>query len=574
MAAREKIWELREGDPKTEERLASSCGIPSALARVLVTRGIRDEWSVRAFLSPELSDMHDPFAMPDMDRSAARLLSAVEDGERIRVYGDYDVDGITSVSLMVSVLRALGADVDYHIPNRLVEGYGLSTEAIEKAAEDGVSLLITVDCGVSAIEEIGLASDLGIDVIVTDHHEAGDMLPSCVGVINPKRGDSEYPFRELAGVGVAFKLCQALWRLAGRPEGAADPHKYLDIVALGTIADVVPLQGENRIIARAGLEMMSPSSNLGLRALIDVSGLAGREIRAGHVSFTVAPRVNAAGRLGDPSLGARLFLTDSREEAAELAAILDEENRRRQEIELAILREAWRPVSKMNTQDTRAIVLGSDAWHSGVIGIVASRIAELTFRPTVLISFEGDVGRGSARSIPAFNLYSALTECSDLLLKYGGHSQAAGLSIQAENLDSFRERLNDIGHEWLTDDDLVPRVLVDAELNEEEISVELARELERLEPYGFGNPTPVFATRNMLVLEWRNVGADGKHLKLKLGRGGQVVDAIGFRMARSYGNLVRGLPEVDVVYSLQVNEWNGRRESELVVKDIKKPGRP
>jgi single-stranded-DNA-specific exonuclease len=251
MAAREKIWELREGDPKTEERLASSCGIPSALARVLVTRGIRDEWSVRAFLSPELSDMHDPFAMPDMDRSAARLLSAVEDGERIRVYGDYDVDGITSVSLMVSVLRALGADVDYHIPNRLVEGYGLSTEAIEKAAEDGVSLLITVDCGVSAIEEIGLASDLGIDVIVTDHHEAGDMLPSCVGVINPKRGDSEYPFRELAGVGVAFKLCQALWRLAGRPEGAADPHKYLDIVALGTIADVVPLQGENRIIARA-----------------------------------------------------------------------------------------------------------------------------------------------------------------------------------------------------------------------------------------------------------------------------------------------------------------------------------
>jgi single-stranded-DNA-specific exonuclease len=570
MAPRRTIWELREGDSAAEKRLAATCGISPVLARVLANRGIVDEKSVGAFLMPDPSDMHDPFAMPDMEQSAARLWAAVENGEGIRVYGDYDVDGITSVALLVSVLRSLGANVDYHIPNRLVEGYGLNREAIEQAAGDGVSLLVTVDCGVSAIEEVDYASELGIDVIITDHHEAGSILPSCVGVVDPKRHDSRYPFKELAGVGVAFKLAQAVWTLAGRPPCAADPHKYLDIVALGTIADVVPLQGENRIIAKAGLELIGRSSNHGINALLDVSDLSGREIRAGHVSFTVGPRVNAAGRLGDPSLGARLLLTDSAQEAAELAAMLDEENRKRQEIELSILREAWVPVSKMNTQTTRAIVLGSDRWHSGVIGIVASRIAELTYRPTVLISFEGDVGRGSARSIPAFNLYSALTECSDLLLKYGGHSQAAGLSIKAEDLDLFRERLNEIGHEWLTEEDLVPRVLVDAELGEDEICIELAMELERLEPFGYGNPTPLFVTRNMHVLERRNVGPDGKHLKLKLGRGGRVIDAIGFRMAGSHVDVSQGFSEVDVLYSLEVNEWNGRREPQLIVKDLRK----
>lgn len=570
MTQRRRIWEPVAADPRIAAELSARCGISLGLAKALVNRGIVDEKGASRFLAPDIADMHDPFCLPDMTAAAGRALDAVRRGERIRAYGDYDVDGISSVALLVSVLRAYGADVDYYIPNRLVEGYGLSAEAIQRAASDGVDVMITADCGIGAFEEAEAARSLGVDLIITDHHEAGRSLPRCVAVVNPKRHDSEYPFKELAGVGVAFKLCQALWRLAGRPDGAADPISHLDLVALGTIADVVPLLDENRIIAQTGLGMMAHSSNLGMQSLLDVAGLTGREVKAGNVGFTLGPRVNAAGRLGDPSLGARLFLTDSRQEASELAVTLDEENRKRQEIELEISRKVWESVSKMNTQSTRAIVLGSEAWHTGVIGIVASKIAEMTFRPTVLVSFEGDVGRGSGRSIPGFNLYDALTECSDLLLKYGGHAQAAGLSIRAEELEAFRERLNRIGHERLSPDDLVPRLRFDDELSETGISDSLARELAALEPHGLGNPGPVFVTRNMLVLEQRTVGADGKHLKLKLGRGSAVLSAIGFGMTRRYAETARNSAEVDVAYSLDLNEWNGRTYVEMNLKDIRR----
>lgn len=570
MSQKKRTWERVAADPRVAAELSTRCSISLDMAKVLANRGIVDERSARLFLAPDIASMHDPFALPDMQAAAGRLLDAVRQGEKIRVYGDYDVDGISSVSLVVSVLRACGADVDYYIPNRLIEGYGLSIEAIQKAAEDGVALLVTADCGIGAFDEAEAAQSCGVDLIITDHHEAGASVPRCAAVVNPKRHDSDYPFKELAGVGVAFKLCQALWRFAGRPNGAADPHRYLDLVALGTIADVVPLLDENRIIAKLGLAMMSRSTNLGVQSLLDVAGLTGRDIKAGNVSFTLGPRVNAAGRLGDPSLGARLFLTDSRQEASELAAMLDEENRKRQEIELAILRQVWEPVSKMNTQSTRAIVLGSDDWHSGVIGIVASKIAEMTYRPTVLVAFEGDVGRGSARSIPGFNLFSALTECSDLLLKYGGHAQAAGLSIRSDDLGAFRERMNRIGYERLSEEDLIPRLYYDEELAETQISDSLARELAALEPHGLGNPSPVFVTRNMLVLEQRSVGEGGKHLKLKLGRGDAVVSAIGFRMTQRYSDIARNSAEVDVAYSLDVNEWNGRTYAEMNLKDIRR----
>jgi single-stranded-DNA-specific exonuclease len=570
MSQRKRIWERVPGDPQIAAELSTNCSISLGVAKALVNRGIIDEKSAGRFLAPDVADMHDPFCLPDMTAAAGRVLDAVRRGERIRIYGDYDVDGVSSVALAVSVLRAYGANVDYYIPNRLVEGYGLSIEAVQKAASDAVDVMITADCGIGAFKEAEAAHSLGVDLIITDHHEADEGVPQCVAVVNPKRHDSEYPFKELAGVGVIFKLCQALWRLAGRPDGQADPKSHLDLAALGTIADVVPLLDENRIIARAGLAMMGHSSNLGIQSLLDVAGLAGREVKAGNVGFTLGPRVNAAGRLGDPSLGARLFLTDSRQEASELAAMLDEENRKRQEIEQAILRQVWEPVSKMNTQSTRAIVLGSETWHTGVIGIVASKIAEMTFRPTVLVSFEGDVGRGSARSIPGFNLFSALTECSDLLLKYGGHAQAAGLSIRAADLEAFRERLNRIGHERLSQDDLVPRLRFDDELPEADISDSLARELAALEPHGLGNPSPVFVTRNMLVLEQRSVGADGRHLKLKLGRGDAVVGAIGFRMTRRYSEVARNSAEVDVAYSLDLNEWNGSTHVEMNLKDIRR----
>jgi len=529
---------------------------------------------VEAFIHPELAKMHDPFLLPDMDMAAARLARAVAAGEPIRIYGDYDVDGITAVAVLMSVLRAANANVDYYIPNRLVEGYGLNPDAVERAAADGIKLLITVDCGVSACEEVALASSLGVDVIITDHHETGDMLPKCVAVVNPKRADSKYPFQGLAGVGVAFKLAYAFWAKYARHASDADPLRFLDIVTLGTVADVVPLIGENRIIVSHGLAAMAHTSNLGVQSLINISDLAGRQLKAGHIGFSIGPRVNAAGRLGDPSLGARLFLTESADEATRLAALLDEENRRRQDIELDILKQAWEPVSRMNVNSTGAIVLGSSQWHSGVIGIVASKIAELTFRPTVLVAFDGDVGRGSGRSIPGFNLYEALGECSDLLLKYGGHAQAAGLSIKAVDLEAFRERLNGLGCERFRRGDLVPTMKVDDELAEGEIQLDLALELAKLEPFGLGNPSPVFVSRKMLVLDARQVGAEGRHLKLKLGRGQKVVDGIGFRMGASHSRIARQSAEVDVAYSLEVNEWNGRTDVELVLKDIVESDRP
>lgn len=573
MSPRRRKWEVSSGNPEIETDLVRSLGISGPVARVLVNRGITNVKAAGAFLSPDIANLHDPFDVPDMAAAVSRLVRAVGAGERIRVYGDYDVDGITGVSLLVTVLRAAGALVDYYIPNRLDEGYGLNIEAVERAGADSVSLLLTVDCGIGAVAEVERARDLGVDVIVTDHHEPGRALPRCVGVLDPKRKDSCYPFSELAGVGVAFKLCQALWGAIGRPAGAADPLNHLDLVALGTIADVVPLLDENRVIAKCGLEAMHGSENPGISCLLDVSGLTGQELSSGHVGFSLAPRINACGRLGDPSLGAELFLTDSPDRARQLAESLDEENRRRQGIEEDILREALEPVKKMNPASVRAIVLESDTWHTGVIGIVASKIAELTFRPTVLIAIENGTGKGSGRSIPGFNLHSALTECSDLLIKYGGHAQAAGLSIRQEDVPRFRERLNQIGHEWLADQDLIPTVRVDSELREDQITVGLASELETLEPFGLGNPNPLFLTRNLFILQHRTVGADGRHLKLKLGRGDRVLDAIGFRMGERYSRLVSCSGQVDAVYALEVNRWNGRQAAELNLRDLRESGR-
>lgn len=572
MARRRTVWAFSAYDEQQARDISRQCRVSPAFARVLCSRGLTTPAAVEEFLNPDLSRLHDPFALPDMDVAAARLARAVEAGEPIRIYGDYDVDGITAVALLVSVLRASNANVDYYIPNRLAEGYGLNAEAVERAAADGIKLLITVDCGITAHEEVALASSLGVDVIVTDHHETGDSLPVCSAVINPRRSESSYPFDGLAGVGVAFKLASAFWDRFAPHAPEADPQRFLDIVALGTVADVVPLVDENRVIVSKGLAMMASTPNLGIKSLIECSDLGGRQIKAGHISFSIGPRVNAAGRLGDPGLGAKLFLTDSAEEAARLAGMLDEENRRRQQIEFDILKQAWEPVSKMNVNSTGAIVLGSTDWHSGVIGIVASKIAELTFRPTVLVAFEGDVGRGSGRSIPGFNLYEALGECSDLLLKYGGHAQAAGLSIKSSELEAFRQRLNELGCDRLSRGDLVPTMKVDGELSEDDIRLELALELSRLEPFGLGNPTPVFVSRNMLVLDSRQVGTEGRHLRVKLGRGQRVVDGIGFRMGSSHSKVARQAAEVDVAYSLEVNEWNGRTTVEMVLKDIVESG--
>ena len=451
MASKGKTWKLRPGNLDLENSLSETFGISKYTARLLVNRGLDSIEKVKSFLNPDIQELHDPYLLPDMKEAVDRIELAIENGEPILIYGDYDVDGITGVSLLITYLRYMGARVAYHIPKRLDEGYGLNFEAIQKAYDKGFKLIVTVDCGISAHEEVEKAKLLGLDVIITDHHEPSLMMPVCVAVVNPKLSGSNYPFQFLAGVGVAFKLCQALWENRNKPSGVLEPMNYIELVAFGTVADVVPLLGENRVIVKYGLEKMNRSAIPGMRALIDVSGKSGKEITSGTISFVFAPKVNACGRLGDPGLGVKLLLSRDFQEVSEIALKLNEENIRRQKIEAEILKDAMKMLKEFDSTDTKGIVLASKAWHTGVIGIAASKIAELTNKPTFLISIDSEgVGKGSGRSVSGFDLYSALNESSDLLIKYGGHSQAAGLSINASDIDAFRCRFNEIASNVLS----------------------------------------------------------------------------------------------------------------------------
>lgn len=552
--------------------LAAELGVPPLVAKILSLRGLGSVRDAQAFLRSGLQDLIDPFLLPDMEKAVFRILRAIRDREKIRIYGDYDVDGVTSVCVLLHVLEYLGADVDYYIPARLVDGYGVNSDAIERAARDGTSLLITVDCGITALDEVELARERGIDVIVTDHHEPGDNLPRAHAAIDPKRRDARYPFTDLAGVGVAYKLGHALLGAqAGTLDALEPPIHLLELVALGTIADVAPLTGENRILAKHGLARMNATTTVGLRALIERSGLLGREISAGTVSFALGPRLNAAGRLGDASLCVDLLTTSSSERAAEIARVLDQANQERQALEQSILMEA---ASMVGTRDGEAedvvLVLAGEGWHAGVIGIVASRLCERFNRPVILISLDGEEGRGSGRSIEAFNLYEGLCRCQDLLEEFGGHSYAAGLSITRDAVDLFRERINHVGRSLLTQDDLVRRIRCDLDIGFDEVDLVAAEGLAALAPFGVANPTPTFLTRGARLVEYRGVGADAKHLKMKLFHNGVVLDAIGFGLGSLAPTLfARGITEVDIMYAIEVNQWNGTRQAELNIKDMR-----
>lgn len=580
MSVDTKIWRLAKAQPVLKEIFAQKLGLPPIVAQILANRGILTLDDARIFLNGDLSHLHDPFLLKDMDSAVERVNKAVAAGEKIIVYGDYDADGITSTALLFGVLKELGADAGYYIPRRMEEGYGLNIPSIEKFIDQGVTLIITVDCGVSAAAEISFARERGVDVVVTDHHEPPAELPPALAIVNPKRRDCSYPFKELAGVGVAFKLAQALTSAgAGKGTGiGAAPvqeeplpeilRRRLDIVALGTVADIVPLKGENRILVKAGLAQMDRTCHPGLQALIQVGGLAGKPLDANRLAFGLAPRLNAAGRIGDAQLAAELLLTGDQERASQLAGILDRANEERQTVEAGIFEEAVEMIESAGLAQNRVLVLARPGWHVGVIGIVASRLVQKYYRPAVLLSVAEEVAKGSARSIPGFNIYAALAACDTLLAKYGGHNQAAGLTLAARHVDDFYAALETHAQEIIAEEHLTRQVIIDGEISLPDLTRDLYRQLERLAPFGCDNPGPVLVSRGTQVVDCRNVGTDGSHLKMRLQTEQCVMDAIGFGLGGRAGSL-DALAGLDVAFALEQNEWNGRVNLQLNLKDLK-----
>jgi single-stranded-DNA-specific exonuclease len=547
--------------------LAGALDISPTIARVLISRGFTTPDAARAFLHPNLSDLKDPFTLLGMDKAVSRLIDALYANERILVFGDYDVDGITATSVMCLVLNRLGAQISYYLPSRLDEGYGLSEDGIDTARERGCTLIITVDCGITAVEEVIYAREHGIDVIITDHHEAGEPLPDAAAIVDPKQQDCMYEGGEIAGVGVAFKLCQALYMRLEQDPAVLEEH--LDLVAMGTAADIVPLLGENRILVKYGLAQIARTDKPGLKALIFVSGLMGREMGTGQVVFVIAPRINAVGRLGDAEKAIRLLTTRDEALASDIARVLDSENKRRKDIDEATLAEALEQIERtVDLSKDKAIVLSREGWHQGVIGIVASRIVERFHRPTVMISVEDGVGKGSARSISSFHLYDALSVCSDHLLRFGGHKYAAGLSIDPAQIDGFREMLKRVAAERLTDEDLVSSLTIDADIDIDEIDEHFVDLVEMFAPYGPQNPRPTYRTTGVEIIG-RPYIVGRNHLKFKVRGHNRVFDVIGFGMGDRITELQERPFAVNLAYVVEHNTYNGRTRIQLRLRDLK-----
>jgi single-stranded-DNA-specific exonuclease len=565
----ERPWVSIEVDEARVSALASSLSLPIPVARVLVARGIRDQEAASLFLAPRLSNLSDPFLIHDMKPAVERIWLALNSGSRITVFGDYDADGVTSTSLLTLVLRRLGAEVEFYVPSRHDEGYGLTPESITKAIDKtSPELIISVDCGTNSVDAVALAAERGVDVIITDHHECDGPPPAAVAVVNPKLCDFDAA-QILAGVGVAFKLCHALAKYGSENEYSVvqglDLREYLDLVALGTVADVMPLVGENRTLVRHGLLRINEAPRCGLQALIRVAKIRS-EVEGYHLGFLIGPRINAAGRLDSPEPALRLLMSDDPEVAKELAGRLDAANRERKLIEGQIASEAVEELDDcFDADETFGIVVGRENWHVGTIGIVASRICRRYHRPAVVISFDSDgMGKGSCRSVGAINLIEALRECSGSLEQCGGHKMAAGLSLKSENLDAFREQFNAACRKQAKPSDLVGSQHVDSWITLGEADNSLLEAIQSLRPLGHGNATPVWATRNVSIVgQPRVVGKN--HLKMTLASGGTQLDAIAFGMADR--DLHKGA--IDILYNLQENNYMGRTSIQLNIKDFR-----
>lgn len=556
-----KKWEVNKYNENEVNELLKECNISRLLAILLCSRGIVAKEQVDLYLSPTRKDFYNPFLMPDMQKAVDRIINAIENKEKVIIYGDYDVDGITSTTVLKQFLAERGLIVDWYIPNRLNEGYGLNKNAIKEINDKGYKLIITVDCGISALEEIKYAYDLGMEVIVTDHHEPVEVLPQCLAVVDAKRKDNIYPYNQLAGVGVVFKLIQALSIKLNLEE--KEFLKFLDLVAVGTISDIVPLKDENRIIAKLGLKLVEVTKNIGLKTLISVLGF--KKIDSTAISFGVAPRINASGRMGVQEKALNLFLTDNYEEAKKITQELNEFNNDRQAEEQKIFKEALEMLKKENNKS--CIILGNENWHHGVIGIVASKITDMYFKPSILLCFEGNEGKGSGRSIPGFDLHKALMECSKDIKKFGGHSMAIGITIEKDKFESFKNDFEKYA-EQTNIKEIVPIVNIDAEISLKDLSIDIVKQLELLEPFGEANKMPQFLFKNMKIIAIRAI-SEGKHLKLKLKQDNYIIDAIGFNMGE-LSNLYQIEDRIDVVGNIGVNTFNGMENLQINIKDIRK----
>ncbi len=563
-------WELTACDEPAAAALAAALGIAPIVARLLCQRGLSDPESAARFLKPSLDQLHDPMALADMGVAVDRIMAAIAAHERIAIHGDYDVDGVTSTVILRRALELLGADVVHFIPERLKDGYGLQPAAIDRLHAEGVSLVVSVDCGIRGADAARRARELGVDLIITDHHEPDAELPAALAVINPKRHDCAYPDKNLAGVGVALKVVQALCRRAGREQWLPG---FVKIAAIGTLADVVPLVGENRVIAKIGLDLLTKGPHkVGLRALIDVSGLAGKTIDSYHISFMLAPRVNAAGRMSTPDIATRLLLASDEamgDEARELALQLDGENVKRQQEEAEVLAESKKIVlTDPEIGAPTVIVVAGEEWHRGVIGIVASKLVDTFRRPAIVLSIEGDTAHGSCRSIPHFDMLAALERCAHLFIRFGGHKQAAGVTLEAARIKELRAAVNAVADETLGPDDLMPRLRIDGDLSFRTITDDVASGIASLAPFGAGNPRPVFSARRVEIVDGPRKLKE-RHLKMTLKQEGRIFRAVAWRAAERQDYLTEHKAALDVAFSLEQNQYNGATYVELTLADLK-----
>ncbi|PYR82462.1 MAG: single-stranded-DNA-specific exonuclease RecJ [Acidobacteria bacterium] len=566
------IWENVACDEGPSEVLARELGVSPVTARLLCIRGLGNLDDARRFLSPRLDDLHDPLRLAGMSTAVNRILAAIASKDRIAIHGDYDVDGVTSTVILRRALELLGADVVHFLPERFRDGYGLQPATLDRLHQDGARVVISVDCGIRAAEAANRARELGIDLIITDHHEPGAELPDALAVINPKRHDCLYPDKNLAGVGVALKLVQALCDCTGHAHWLP---AFVKVAAIGTLADVVPLTGENRIIAKLGLGMLSKGPHkIGLRALLDVCGLTGREIDSYHIGFVVAPRVNAAGRMSTPDIAARLLLASDEtmgEEARALAEQLNSENLRRQQEEAEIVSQAKKIVeTDLEVGSRTVIVVAGDGWHRGVIGIVASKLVDAFHRPAIVISVDGDVAHGSCRSIPSFNMLAALESSADAMSKFGGHKQAAGLTIDAAKIRELRARVNDFADRCLTPDDLRPRLWIDGSLTFRSINEQVVSELSALAPFGAGNPCPIFRTSRVEIVDGPRRLKD-RHLKMAFKQDGRILRGVAWRASERESFVAEHKGAIDLAFSLENDTYNGERYLQLSVADFRAP---
>ena len=561
------IFVKKSPENELTSRISMEIELPEVVINLLINRGYKSKEEIVTFLRPDFKNLFDPFLMHDMEKAADRVLSAIAEKEKITLYGDYDVDGVSGVSLLYRILNGLGGDASFYIPHRIEEGYGLSEKGVRYAHEIGTNLLITIDCGITDFEEIELANSLGMDVVVVDHHETTETLPHSFATLNPKKNIDNYPFKELSGVGVAFKLAQALCEKKGLSEDVLEEH--LDLVALGTMADVVPLVSENRIFAKLGMERIEQSRKQGIISLLEVAGLKGKRLNTYDVTYGLAPRLNAKGRMSHARPSVEILITEDKDNARKLAESLNAENKERQEIEKKTLEDAISVIKKeIDLNKEKVIVLAQEDWHEGVIGICASKIVEKYYRPVVLIALKGEIGKGSARSIPPLHLYNALKKCGEYLVSFGGHAQAAGLNVNRNKIEEFRAAMNETVENLLNEDDLKPKVVADCHIDFEAIDEKLVEILQYFAPYGPSNPTPLFLTEGVDAVGSPSIVGNG-HLKIKLRQKRKVMTCIGFGLGDFLSKIEIANPNLKILFTIDRDEFMGKKKINLKIREIK-----